>query len=147
MNGRLYLGTLSGLSELEGMRVNRTYTTSNSKLSANWITALANVDGTIFVGTNGGGVQALTPTGDWLDFKDEIGRFSVNLQAMLFDGGKLFVGTLDRGVMVYDTRKRQWSTFTNGLGSRNVTAIVADADHIYFGTANGVTQVERRVLQ
>ena len=146
MNGRLYLGTLGGLSELEHMRVSRTFTTSNSKIAANWVTALANVDGTLFVGTNGGGVQALTPAGDWLDFKDEIGRFDVNVNAMFYDGAKLFVGTLNRGVFVYDTRKRTWSNFTNGLGSLNVTAIVADADHIYFGTFNGITSVERRLF-
>ncbi|HZS47013.1 MAG TPA: hypothetical protein VFC63_18200, partial [Blastocatellia bacterium] len=146
MNGRLYLGTLGGLSEIERMRVTRTYTASNSKLQNNWITALADIDGTLFIGTNGGGVQALTPAGDWVDFKDEIGRFDVNFNAMLYDHGKLYVGTLDRGVMIFDTRTRQWTTYATGLGSHNVTAIVADADHIYFGTTNGITKAERRIF-
>lgn len=144
--GRLYIGTLGGLTELERGRVTRTYTTSNSRIAANWITALASVDGTLFVGMNSGGVQALTPTGEWIDFQDRIGRFDVNPNAMLYDGNRLLVGTLDRGVMVFDSRTREWSSFTRGLGSKNVTAIAAGSGYFYFGTANGITRVDRQAL-
>lgn len=147
IRGRLYVGTLGGLTELDRMRVTRTYTTSNSHLAANWITALVNADGTLYIGTNGGGVQALTPAGEWIDFKDQAGRFDVNFNAMLFDGNRLLVGTLDRGVLIFDTRTREWSGFTAALGSKNVTAIAADSESYYFGTTDGVTRVERRRIE
>jgi hypothetical protein len=59
LGARLFVGTLAGLAELEGLRVVRTYKTSNSQLSHNWVNALAELDGTIYVGTNGGGVELI----------------------------------------------------------------------------------------
>jgi hypothetical protein len=55
---RLYVGTLGGLAELEGLRVVRTWRTDNSDLPANWVNALLSVDGLLYIGTYGGGVCA-----------------------------------------------------------------------------------------
>lgn len=143
---RLFLGSLAGLVELEGLRVVRTYKTSNSKISHDWVTALAEADGTLYIGTNGGGVDALLPTGEWLNFADELGKFEVNQNAMHFDGEKLFVGTSDKGVLVYNTRERRWTRISAGLTSLNVTAITADDRFIYVGTLNGLTRIEKRVI-
>jgi ligand-binding sensor domain-containing protein len=146
LGGRLFAGSLAGLVELEGLRVVRTYKTSNSKLSHDWVTALIEADGTLYVGTNGGGVDALLPTGEWLNFADELGKFEVNQNAMHFDGEKLFVGTSDRGVLVYNTRERSWTRISAGLTSQNVTAITADERYIYVGSLNGLTRIEKRVI-
>src|SRR5437588_2944762 len=99
VGSRLFVGSLAGLVELEGLRVVRTYKTSNSRLSHDWVTALAEADGTLYVGTNRGGVDALLPTGEWLNFADELGKFEVNQNAMHFDGETLYVGTSDRGLL------------------------------------------------
>jgi hypothetical protein len=50
---RLFAGTLAGLVEVEGLRVTHTYKTSNSRLSHDWVSALAQADGTLYIGTNG----------------------------------------------------------------------------------------------
>jgi ligand-binding sensor domain-containing protein len=145
IGSRLFVGSLAGLAELEGLRVVRTYKTSNSRLSHDWVTALAEADGTLYVGTNGGGVDALLPTGEWVSFADEKGRFEVNQNAMHFDGERLYVGTSDRGLLVYNTRTRRWTQISAGLTSQSVTAITTDDQFVYVGTSNGLVRIEKRV--
>jgi len=147
VGSRLFVGSLAGLAELEGLRVVRTYKTSNSRLSHDWVTALAEADGTLYVGTNGGGVDALLPTGEWINFADELGKFEVNQNAMHYDGERLYVGTSDRGLLVYNTRGRRWTRISAGLASQSVTAIISDDRFIYLGTLNGLVRIEKRVLQ
>ena len=57
----LMAGTLGGVSVIQGDRVRASYTTANSRLRHNWITALAKVDSEWFAGTYGAGVLALEP--------------------------------------------------------------------------------------
>jgi ligand-binding sensor domain-containing protein len=146
VGSRLFVGSLAGLAELEGLRVVRTYKSSNSRLSHDWVTALAEADGTLYVGTNGGGVDALLPTGEWVSFADEKGRFEVNPNAMHFDGERLYVGTSDRGLLVYNTRARAWREVSAGLTSQSVTAITTDDQFVYVGTSNGLVRIEKRIV-
>ena len=145
---RLFVGSLAGLIELEGLRVVRTYKTSNSHLSHDWVTALAEADGTLYIGTNGGGVDALLPTGEWVSFASDrdVGKFEVNQNAMYFDGERLYVRTGDRGLLVYNTRARSWKRLSAGLPSPSVTAITSDDRYVYIGTMNGLARVEKRVV-
>jgi ligand-binding sensor domain-containing protein len=147
VGSRLFVGSLAGLVELEGLRVVRTYKTSNSRLSHDWVTALAEAQGTLYVGTNGGGVDALLPAGEWLNFNDELGKFEVNQNAMHYDGERLYVGTSDRGLLVYNTRDRRWTRISAGLASQNVTAITSDDQFVYLGTFNGLVRIEKRVVE
>lgn len=146
---RLFVGSLAGLIELEGLRVVRTYKTSNSHLSHDWVTALAAAEGTLYVGTNGGGVDALLPTGEWMSFANdrEVGKFEVNQNAMYFDGERLYVGTGDKGLLVYNTRARSWQRISAGLPSPSVTAITSDDRYVYVGTMNGLVRIEKRVVE
>jgi ligand-binding sensor domain-containing protein len=146
-DSRLFVGSLAGLVELDGLTVVRTYKTSNSQISNDWVTALCEADGTLYIGTNGGGVDALLPTGEWISFADEIGRFEVNQNAMHFDGERLFAGSSERGLLVYNTRGRRWIHFNSGLPSQNVTAITSDDRYVYVGTLNGLLRIEKRVVQ
>ena len=147
IGSRLFVGSLAGLVELEGLRVVRTYKTSNSRVSHDWVTALAEAEGTLYVGTNGGGVDALLPTGEWVNFADELGKFEVNQNAMHYDSERLYVGTSDRGLLVYNTRDRRWTRISAGLASQNVTAITSDDRFVYVGTLNGLVRIEKRVVQ
>src|SRR5207244_2615678 len=147
VGSRLFVGSLAGLAEIEGLRVVRTYKTSNSRLSHDWVTALAEADGTLYVGTNGGGVDALLPTGEWTDFAVELGKFEVNQNAIHYDGERLYVGTSDRGLLVYDTRDRRWTRISAGLAAQSVTAITSDDRFVYAGTVNGLLRIEKRVIE
>ena len=146
VGSRLFVGSLAGLAEMEGLRVVRTYKTSNSRLSHDWVSALAEAEGTLYVGTNGGGINALLSTGEWINFADELGKFEVNQNAIHYDGERLYVGTSDRGLLVYNTRDRRWVRISAGLASQNVTAIVSDDRFVYIGTLNGLVRIEKRVI-
>lgn len=146
IGSRLFVGSLAGLVELEGLRVVRTYKTSNSRLSHDWVSALAESNGTLYIGTNGGGVDALLPTGEWVGFADEVGQFEVNQNAMHADGERVYIGTSDRGLLVYNTRDRRWTRVSAGLASQNVTAITSDDEFVYVGTLNGLVRIEKRVM-
>ncbi|HTG14609.1 MAG TPA: hypothetical protein VK747_05000, partial [Blastocatellia bacterium] len=91
-------------------------------------------------------VEALLPTGEWVSFADEIGKFEVNQNAMHFDGEQLFVGTSDRGLLVYNTRARRWTRISGGLASQSITAITSDDRFVYVGTSNGLVRIEKRIL-
>jgi ligand-binding sensor domain-containing protein len=104
-------------------------------------------DGTLYIGTNGGGVDALLPTGEWVNFSDQLGKFEVNQNAMHYDGDRIFVGTTNRGLLVYNTRVRRWDELSAGLPSPNVTAIASDDRFIYAGTLNGLARIEKRIIE
>jgi ligand-binding sensor domain-containing protein len=144
---RLFTGSLAGLVELDGLRVVRTYKTSNSGLSHDWVTALVQADGTLYIGTNGGGVDSLLPTGEWVGLSDEVGRFEVNQNAMHIDAERVCVGTADKGLLIYNTRARRWTRISAGFPSQNVTAVASDERYLYAGTLNGLVRVEKRVIE
>lgn len=145
VGSRLYVGSLAGLAELEGLRVVRVFKKSNSKLSEDWVTALAEAEGTLYIGTIGG-VDALLPTGEMVNFADDISKVEVNLNAMHFDGERVYVGTSDKGIFAYNVRERRWSRLSAGLTSPNVTAIASDDRFIYVGTLNGLVRIEKRIF-
>src|ERR1019366_9022792 len=87
-------GTLGGLSVLDGDTVRANYTTANSHLKHNWITALARVGDEWFAGTYGAGVLRLDASGVWHSFPDFKQGFVVNPNAMVASGGQLYAGSL-----------------------------------------------------
>lgn len=143
---KLFVGSLNGLNELEGLRVVRTFHTSNSKLSHNWVSALAVAGHTLYIGTYGGGVDALLPSGEMIGYASLIGRCSVNPNAMHVSGNRLYVGTLEHGLWILDIANNTWSRVNRGLGSLNVTAITSDAQAIYVATDYGLTRIPMAAL-
>jgi ligand-binding sensor domain-containing protein len=144
---RIVAGTLGGLSILDNDSVTANYTTANSRLKHNWITALAQVGGEWFAGTYGAGVLRLDPSGEWHSFPDLRAGFVVNPNAMAVSGGQVFVGSLDRGLFVYDRASRRWTNTTTGLPSKNVTALVAGGGYLYAGTDNGLVRIGEGALR
>ncbi|MBU1261399.1 hypothetical protein KKG61_02055 [bacterium] len=143
----IYLGTLGGITLIKDNAVLKSYTTSNCHLSANWITAMVNVNKDLYVGTYGGGVDRLSKDGKWINFYPSIGKFEVNFNGFYYDKPLLFVGTLDKGVFIYNIEKDRWFNLKRGLSSLNVTAITADGEYIYFGTDCGITKMPKIEVQ
>jgi ligand-binding sensor domain-containing protein len=143
---RLLAGTLGGLSVLDGGQVLSSYTTANSGLKANWITALAPVGDGWFVGTYGAGILRLGATGRFQTFADLPGAFVVNPNAMLSTAERIYAGTLDRGLYVYDRFLGRWSNVTSNLPSANVTALAVRNGFLYMGTDNGLIKIPERIL-
>ncbi len=140
-------GTLGGLSVLDDDSVRANYTTANSRLRRNWITALARVGSDWFAGTYGAGVLRLDRDGAWQSFPELKGELIVNPNAMLVDGNRVFAGSLDRGLLVYDRSSGHWTSTTTGLPSKNVTALAAGGGYLYVGTDNGLVRISEGAIQ
>ena len=137
---RLLVGTLGGMSVLEGDAIRANYTTANSGLRHNWITAIVPVGAEWFVGTYGAGVLRFDAAGRWQTFPDLRAPFEVNSNAMLATDRKVYAGSLSGGLYVYDRAAGRWSNLTAGLPSRNVTALAAHGGYVYVGTDNGLVR-------
>ena len=143
---RLLVGTLGGLSLLDQGQVRMNYTTANSGLKANWITALARVGDEWFVGSYGGGIFRLDATGRCERFTDATESFVVNPNAMLATSQRVYAGTLERGLYVYDRSLGRWSARVVGLPSPNVTALAVHNGYLYIGTDNGLIRIPEQSL-
>jgi ligand-binding sensor domain-containing protein len=138
---RLAAGTLGGLSMLEGDAVSVNYTTANSGLKHNWISAMARVGDAWFAGTYGAGVMRLDASGHWTSLTP---AFEVNPNAMAQANGVLYAGTLGKGLWIYSGR---WRNVTAGLPSLNVTAVAAANGFVYVGTDNGLVRFREGSLR
>jgi ligand-binding sensor domain-containing protein len=139
---KLYAGTLGGLAEIEENRVIRTFKDSNSNLKTNWVTALCFAGERLFIGTYGGGIFELLPSGEIHDFENEAGKFTVNPNAIFSDGERLYAGTL-AGIKILDLRTQEWQTIKSILPSEIVMSITGNEKNIYFGTTNGIARIDK----
>jgi len=138
---RTLAGTLGGLSILDGPTVKASFTTANSTLKHNWITAIARVNDGWFIGTYGAGVLRMDASGRWEAFADLRGQIEINTNAMVSTARGVYAGTLDRGLAVYSVASGRWNFWTRGLPSSNVTAVEARGGILYIGTDNGLVKV------
>jgi ligand-binding sensor domain-containing protein len=143
---RTFAGTLGGLSIVDSGFVKASYTTSNSGLRHNWITALVREGGDIFAGTYGAGVLRLDPEGKWETFEDLRGSLEINSNAMAATPNAVYAGTLDRGLAIYNVSTGRWIFYTASLPSKNVTAVEARGGILYIGTDNGLVKAAEAVL-
>lgn len=139
---RVYAGTLGGLAEVTSGRVARVFKDSNSALTVNWVSAVSGAGGRLFVGTYGGGVFELLPSGDLQPFAAETGKVFVNQNAMWGDDERLYVGTLD-GVLVYYLRSQRWTRVRDELPELTVLSVAGRAGQVYFGTTGGIARFDK----
>ena len=139
---KLYIGTLGGLTEIENNRVVRTFKDSNSNLTTNWVTAICRADERIFIGTYGGGIFELLPSGEIRSFESDAGKFVVNPNALFSDGERLYAGTLT-GAKILDLQNGKWKSIKSILPSETVMSINENDKNIYFATGNGIAQIEK----
>ncbi len=143
-DGAVWVGSLHGLFRLNEESGDYTrYTVSSGDLPVDWVTALTTLDGEVVAGTYHGGLS-------W--FGDEVrvereGRRGVpsgwvNPHAMRRIGDRLFVGTLERGLMI--GRRGDWTTLSlnEGLPSDDVTDVLADgAGSAWVATRGGLAKI------
>ena len=139
---KLYAGTLGGLAEIENGRVVRVWKDSNSNLKTNWITALIFANERLFIGTYGGGIFELLPSGEIRSFEAETGKFVVNPNAIFADETRLYIGTLT-GAKILNLQTQAWQNVKKFLPSETVLSIAGDSENIYFGTTNGIARIEK----
>jgi ligand-binding sensor domain-containing protein len=142
---QLFVGTLGGLARLDDGRLARTWRPESSALPAGWVQALGVAPSGLFLGTFGGGVAwmragelAVTPVpGTPPD---------ISPGALAVHGGRVLVGSAAHGVAVLDTGGRFLGTFTDGLPSHEVSALLADDAGVWVGTSRGLARVPWETL-
>ncbi len=85
--------------------------------------------------------------GRWHTFPDLKEGFIVNPNAMVATASRVYVGSLGRGLFVYDRPSGRWTTLTRGLPSLNVTALAEGDGYLYVGTDNGLIRINEGALQ
>ena len=143
----LLAGTLGGVSLIGREQVRVSYSTTNSGLKHNWITAVVPVADEWMVGTYGGGILGLDRSGRFHPFDVATAAISVNPNAMLVTANHVFAGTLGSGLYVYDRQTLRWQQLSQGLPSSSVTALAQSNGYIYVGTDNGLVRLEERKLR
>ena len=143
----LIAGTLGGISRLHRGDLAANYTTANSDLQQNWITASAEENGTFYLGTYGSGVIRLNR--DWsitgyTEFARQ--RVEINPHALLLTACCLYAGTANQGLAVLRRGDTRWRFISAGLPSTNVTALAAHGETLYVGTDNGLVSVSESRL-
>jgi ligand-binding sensor domain-containing protein len=142
----LLAGTLGGISVLDQGQIIANYTTANSALGHNWISAVVPVGREWMIGTYGGGIVRLDDSGRFHSYEIATANFDVNPNAMLVTADHVYAGSLGQGLYVYDRASDRWSNVTVGLPSENVTALAQDNGYIYIGTDNGLVRVREQDL-
>ena len=137
----LLAGTLGGASLLEGDQVRASYTTATSALKHNWITAAVPVGDDWWLGTYGAGVVKMDAAGKFESSRDASGELIVNPNAMLVTDRFILAGTMGDGLYVMNRTTGRWTAITDGLPSRNVTALTAADGFVYVGTDNGLVRI------
>ena len=142
----LLAGTLGGVSVLNKGDIQVNFTTANSNLKHNWITAVVPVGAEWMVGTYGAGILRLDSTGRFQTLEIASGDFEVNPNAMLVTPSYVLAGTLGQGLYVYERQSGRWSVIRDGLPSENVTALAAVNGYVYIGTDNGLVRIAEQKL-
>jgi ligand-binding sensor domain-containing protein len=91
-------------------------------------------------------VFELTAAGELVGFASEIGRPTVNPNAMASDGERLYVGALD-GAWVLDLRSQEWTRLKDELPSSVVLSVAVAGQHVYFGATGGIARIEKAYLE
>ena len=114
------------------------------------ISSLANIDGTIYAGTEVNGVYISTDDGiNWTAMNTGIETFEVT--SIVYKPGYIFAGTIGGGVFRSTDGGQTWLAPSNGTDFA-VTSMVIDDDYIFAGTIsdggqrssdNGITWTEK----
>lgn len=141
-NGRhLLAGTLGGVTLLDDDKVRVSYTTATSALKHNWITAAIRVGDDWWVGTYGAGVMKMDASGRFETSRDASGDLIINPNAMLATDRLILAGTMGDGLYVMNRASGRSKAITEGLPSRNVTALSEAPGYVYVGTDNGLVRI------
>ncbi len=143
----LLAGTLGGFSLLQNGGVAANFTTANSTLRQNWITASAVAGSDIYLGTYGSGVIRVGHDSTLTSFKQFAQeRIEINPNAMLSTDRAIYAGTAGQGLAILRAGDERWRFVRTGLPSLNVTAVAFRSGTLYVGTDNGlVSAIEREI--
>ena len=148
-DGTLYVGTDLALSRSDdGRRFAHTTLSVPGAQSRVPVQALyEDRDGTVWAGTGGGGLYRVTPEG--AELATGLGR-PLDVTSLVEDeAGRFWIGTLSRGLGLYDRASGQVQFFQGepgrpgALASSEVRALAAADGAVWAGTAGGLCRLDR----
>jgi diguanylate cyclase (GGDEF)-like protein len=158
LQGFIWLGTEDGLDRYDGyeLRHHVSDRSRSSSLPNNWVAALAaETDGSLWIGTDGGGLVRRNPaTGGFDPLRPINGVRPVATQETVRvihvdPAGVLWVGTRDGGLVMIDRRRQILRRFRHAAGdesslsSDSVFAIIADhGGRLWIGTDGGLDRLD-----
>ena len=146
----LLAGTLGGFSLIRNGLVTASFTTANSSLHQNWITAAAQDGGGVYLGTYGSGVLKLTAQGGLQPFAPQGladgETVEVNPNSLWVTPSAVYAGTASQGLAILRKGSERWRFVAAGLPSLSVTAIAGRDGVLYIGTENGLVRVAESAL-
>lgn len=146
-DGNLFAGTLGGVSLLQDGLVQTSFTTANSTLSQNWITASAPGPDGMYLGTYGSGVIRVERDSAIRSFREfSRERIEINPNALLATNAFVYAGTAGQGLAVLRLGDTRWHFIRDGLPSWNVTALESHNGILYVGTDNGLVSASEEKL-
>lgn len=144
--GFMWLGTSDGLARYDGQRfrIFRNVPDDVNSISSSFIsTLLVTKDGTLWIGTTGGGVNRYLPDTETFQrfvATDAADTLDEGIILAMDEGpdGRIWIGTNGGGLAVLDPKSGKLESFAEDSGvPATVTAIFA-AEAIWVGTASGV---------
>jgi len=136
-DGYLWIGTWSGLARFDGVRFS-VFDKSNAPglRNSGVQTLLADPDGGLWVGTNGGGLS-LYRDGAFTTYTQEDGLAGDIVRALHKDArGRLWIGT-NGGLSVLESGRLKSWTQRDGLPNEIIRAIVTDRQGVLWVGTNG----------
>ena len=146
------MGTPSGLGALDGRRVRWRATGSEGHLPHPWVQALLVTEGSLFVGTYGGGIARRARVrgiadGAALEPFPETEGVKVSAGGLAEIGGRVYAATEGRGLLRLRTDGSRFEGVTLPLPSPRVTALAARAGELWVGTDEGLLRVPLAALE
>ena len=142
--GLLFVGTPTGLGAIRGSRVAWRITSADGELPNAWVNALVDYQGTLFVGTYGGGVtrRKVSPAdseamGTYEPFPETEG-LKVSAGGLVAVGDSLLLGTDGQGLYRLSADGTRFVSVKVPLPSRHITAILPLKDNLLIGTDEGL---------
>ena len=145
--GLLFVGTPTGLGAILGSRVAWRVASGDGRLPDPWVTSLTFFNGSLYIGTYGGGIirRDVPATGrDAIGILEpfvETGGLKISAGCLVAMGGTLIAGTDGQGLYRLSADGKRFVPLKAPLPSPHITAILPGKDGLFIGTDEGLARI------
>jgi ligand-binding sensor domain-containing protein len=146
-NGKAIVGTLGGISVVDGLEVMMNVTHGNSGLSNNWVTALISDGDNLYIGTYGGGVDIMDKDYNIKTNDSKKLNANINFNALKKCDEKILAGSVNYGIINIKGEgfQQSYASLSSLLPSKNVTSFLVFDEYLLVGTDKGLLKAKRNI--